>query len=744
MRFLRRRIAGLTAILMATSGAAHAEPAKTDPIVVPPRLDPAPLVDYPEGARGDAEVILILTVEKDGRVRSVTAEKGDEPFAGAATRAAEAWRFQPATREGLPVAAKIRFALTFRAPIAPAPDEPPAPPQEIATAPTKQPAPPPRALEVTVRAEKPAPTVSSLSRAEVRALPGAFGDPFRAIEILPGVTPVVSGLPYFYVRGAPPGNVGYTLDGVRVPYLFHVAVGPSIVNPAMVERVDLYPGGYPARFGRFAGAMVAAETTAPREDFHGEATLRLFDAGAMVEAGFADGKGSALIGGRYSYTAALFSLISPTVHLDYRDYQARISYALTPKDRITLFAFGAYDLLQQERNGISSVVFGSEFYRVDARYDRRLPRGGTLRWGATWGFDQTRVGEQRNAQDLLVGTRVEVVQPLDAELTVRGGLDVQIDRYSADEARWADPDDPGAKLYNSLFPPRADGVLGAWADLRWRPRPSVEITPGVRMDLFRSGAATASAVDPRLSFRVDLTPRVRLLQAYGLAHQTPSFVIPLPGVALANLRGGLQTSVQASAGVEVDLPYATTATVTVFNNVFLDMSDTLGLRVRGNLSTVSARSLGAARGLEVYVRRRLSSQLGGFVSYTLSRSSRSAGEVSFPAAFDRTHVLNMALSYDFGRGFRAGARFTVYTGAPNFGADTDATTETTSTTSTAITRDPAFYRLDLRAEKRWSFPKSRFISLVAEMLNTTLHKEVLSGQEVGPISIPSLGLEGGF
>src|SRR5207249_4000018 len=60
--------------------------------------------------------------------------------------------------------------------------------------------------EILVEAEKTPPAVTSLSKAEVRELPGAFGDPFRAIEALPGVTPIVSGLPYFYVRGAPPGN----------------------------------------------------------------------------------------------------------------------------------------------------------------------------------------------------------------------------------------------------------------------------------------------------------------------------------------------------------------------------------------------------------------------------------------------------------------------------------------------------------------------------------------------------------
>src|SRR5205823_4511533 len=141
--------------------------------------------------------------------------------------------------------------------------------------------------QVFVRGRRPPPMTSTLTRAEVRQLPGAFGDPFRAIEILPGVTPIVSGLPFFYVRGAPPGNVGYFLDGVRVPYLFHVGLGPSVIHPAMVDRVDLYPGGYPARFGRFAGGIVSGETTAPRDDFHGEGNIRLVDVGALAETGFA-------------------------------------------------------------------------------------------------------------------------------------------------------------------------------------------------------------------------------------------------------------------------------------------------------------------------------------------------------------------------------------------------------------------------------------------------------------------------
>ena len=102
-----------------------------------------------------------------------------------------------------------------------------------------------------------------ITRAESRQLPGALADPFRAIEALPGVTPVASGLPYFFVRGAPPGNVGYFFDGIRLPLLFHVFFGPSVLHPSMIQKVDLYRGGYPAEYGRYAGAVVAADLDRP-------------------------------------------------------------------------------------------------------------------------------------------------------------------------------------------------------------------------------------------------------------------------------------------------------------------------------------------------------------------------------------------------------------------------------------------------------------------------------------------------
>ena len=706
---------------------------------MPPQITAPPSIPYPDGGRGDADVVLLLTIAADGHVEAARAIEGDEPFAAAAEAAALSWHFEPARRGDRPISAKVRFEVRFRQPVEPEPAPSTTVPAPPPPAPESRPPEPP--AEVTVRGTRPPPQAVSLSHAEVRQMPGAFGDPFRAIEALPGVTPIVSGLPFFYVRGAPPGNVGYYLDGVRVPYLFHVGLGPSVIHPGLVDRVDLYSGGYPTPFGRFAGGIVAAETEPPRPDFHGEGNVRLFDLGALAETGFADGRGTALISGRYSYTATLFSLLAQDVTLDYRDYQGRISYDVTPNDRLTLFGFGAYDLLANKDNGQKNILFGSEFYRLDGRYEHRFSADGRMRLALTWGLDQTKIpGQPRNVQDYLAGGRLEVSQGLSSHTMLRTGVDVMRDAYRADLQPFSDPDDPDAQRLDQLFPPRDDLAVGAYLDVTYR-SDAFEITPGLRVDFFRSGRAQAVGIDPRLLLRVRLADKVHVIHAFGIAHQPPSFVIPVPGLAVGQLQGGLQTAVQASAGVELELPEATVASVTVFDNIFLNMSDTLGVRQNDTDALDEPRSQGSALGVELYLRRKLTRRLGGFLTYTLSRSMRSMGNDHFPSAFDRTHVVGAALAFDMGNNWRAGARLSLYSGAPQVPSSGSLIPPPRGASPP---RDPLFYRLDLRLEKRWVLSPTAWIAFVAEMMNATLRQEVVSDQVIGPVSIPSLGVEAAF
>jgi TonB family protein len=756
MRTLTRALAVLVAVLGMGAGRARADPLDAPveaPVLVSDLDVPYPRAALEAGIRERVEVTLILELDAAGNVERASVALPERPeFIEAALDAARLLRFEPARRAGRAVSARIKFRLAFEPPPEPPPQNDVAAPTPAPPGPTPHPEkivlPPAEPLEVTVHGKALPPAVSTYTRAEVRQIPGAFGDPFRAVETLPGVTPVASGIPYFFVRGAPPGNVGYLFDGIRVPYLYHVGFGPSVIQPALVERVDLYPGGYPARVGRFAGGVVDATATEPSPKWHGEANLRLFDAGALAEAGFADGRGTVLLGGRYSYTGALLSLVSPDIRLDYRDAQARVTYDVTPRDRIGITSFGSYDLLAQRSPSraapggeIETIEFGTEFYRADLRYEHFFDDGRFL-GAVTLGFDRTNVGflagEPRNVVDRSVAARTQVETKATDGVVLRGGADVALDAYRVESSRYGDPDDPERQRFERVFAPRNDVVVGGWVDAVLEVTPRIEVTPGVRVDAFRSGSATSVGVDPRVAARFRVARNVRVVHAYGLVHQPPSFVLPLSALAPISAGTPLQKSAQASAGVEVELGDGMLATGTLFYNAFFDTSDALTFVPDDGPPDYEARAQGSSYGAEFHFKRQLTKRLGGFVSYTLSRSIRSIGNRTFVSGFDRTHVANAAVGYDLGRGFRPGARVVFYTGTPTQTASGDAS----GSSSTA--RDKPFYRLDVRMEKRWKLGGSAWISLVLEVMNATLRKENFSGEEVGPITIPSIGAEGGF
>ena len=772
--------------------------------IVPPRPLTELTAAYPAQGNGDATVVLTLTVEPDGSVSGVAASETNEPFSSQAIAAAHGWHFQPATRRGAVVRARIRVQIEFHPPAAEVPEAAEASPPEPAGAnePSSRRTPSvARPVEIEVRGVKMDPSrTASLSRAEVRQIPGTFGDPFRAVEIMPGVTPIISGLPFFFVRGAPPGNVGYFLDGIRVPLLFHIGAGPSVVHPGLIERVDLYPGGYPARYGRFSGGIVAGETTPPATDLRGEYNVRAFDAGALLAIPFADHRGELLLAGRYAFTAALFSLLSPQTKLDYWDYQARASYSPTPKDTFSVFSFGSYDFLGERTASRTITLFGTEFHRVDARYDRTLSANGKLRLAVSAGLDRSQLPDDRFVRNRSLGARSEMSLRLTPDALLRFGTDVALDSY--DVQINTTEFGPAAARAASLFPTRSDLASGVRADLVVDLSRRFQIVPGLRFDYFSSQGQSAVAVDPRFSTRLEVTRRLSLLTTFGLAHQPPAFVVPLPGFQPGGLRGGLQLAVQESVGLDYDLGDATNLTATVFHNGFFNMSDPLGATPRevsgcvpgsfpgdslagdrgadptsgrsgpcgtprftegtvgpdrsggsgqgadgaGTTTTanaLAARTNGRAYGLELFLKRRLTSRLGGFLSYTLSRSVRTFENSEFVASFDRTHVVNAALAFNLGRNWRAGTRVTFYTGLP----------KAYDPTNPGATRLPAFFKLDLRVEKRWQLGPRAYLSAIAEWMNATLSKEAISTtctlngcetQTVGPITIPSLGIEGGF
>jgi hypothetical protein len=617
-----------------------------------------------------------------------------------------------------------------------------------------------------------------LGRREIREMPGVLNDPFRSIEISPGVTPIATGIPYYFVRGAPPGNLGTYYEGVSVPLLFHVGAGPGVLPAPLVDHVDLHLGPYPVSLGRIAGGVVDAKATDPTPDrWHGEGTFRVLDMGGFVEGPIAEGA-TVLVGGHGSIGTAILSALVPEVDLGYADYQTRLALDTSSRDRVTVLAFGSYDYLAAPNTTeLDDVLLDSDFHRLDARWDHRESERTTTRLGATVGLDRSRGQSVEQANDWKIGMRGHVIHAIDGAV-LRAGGDIAIDAVDTEfaptpcegfesrgvpcplglrETYAASMEGQLDRTFRQLFPDRTDVAVGGWADAQIALGPRSTITPGVRVDVYTSMGESDIGVDPRLMGRFGVGEHLHLVPAIGIASQPPGFP-PVPGLVVGGLPGPLQRSLQSSFGVERRFgPIA--AEMAVFRQAIFNVNDPLGGERGGGFNTdrFLRRSTGDAYGLELSALGPLRRDLFFYAAYTLSRSTRranadeavAAGGVpaTIPAAYDRTHVGQLALLYDFGRGWRGGLRYMFYTGFPadeiNPYRDRVVDPERTS----------PFFRMDARISKRWVLGATSWVGVVFDMQNVTLAKETFDVQcddldcdprKFGPIAIPTLALEAGF
>jgi hypothetical protein len=477
-----------------------------------------------------------------------------------------------------------------------------------------------------------------------------------------------------------------------VPSLFHFALGPAVIHPYFLEGLEFYPGGYPARYGRFVSGVVAASTTVPPADrVHGSVDVRLFDAGVMVSTPVDGGRGTLAVAGRYGYPGALLSALQEEVKLSYWDYQARFEHPLGP-GRLTLFALGASDVLEPKAGVIFNTASPQRtalmFHRLQARWRVALG-GGTFAAAVSLGLDQTAAplwDSSVAVHGRSLSPRLSYWRPLgQAELEI--GADGELQDFRTEHASLVQ------RLGSRLV-----------------------VSPGVRVDGYSDGEAQAIDVGPRLQVRVRAANAVWLQASGGRFNQMPSMPVQLPGVegfGLAQL--GLQTSWQGSAGVQADLPrdLAITATGFVQRTQLTDIRDPeLGDPLLDDFLT---RRDALSYGLELMVRRPPSARLHGWLSYTLSRAERAfEGGVIAPADWDQRHVLNLVAGYRLGA-YRVGGRYHLHTGRP---------VKVDGTQPPDYARLPPFQQLDLRVDRR--FILDRFtLEVYLELVNLTLTRQVV-------------------
>ena len=139
---------------------------------------------------------------------------------------------------------------------------------------------------VTGQSRRPTFNVATLSTKELQSIPSLGGKPdvMKAIQLLPGIQSQNEGSSLIMVRGGNPGENLYLLDNVALIYVNHLGGFMSVFNPDMINSIDVYKGGFPARYGgKLSSIMDIAQREGSSEGFRGSFSVGVTDASLSLE-----------------------------------------------------------------------------------------------------------------------------------------------------------------------------------------------------------------------------------------------------------------------------------------------------------------------------------------------------------------------------------------------------------------------------------------------------------------------------
>ncbi len=191
------------------------------------------------------------------------------------------------------------------------------------------------------------PSEISLSGNDAKNLASVLADdPLRAVQALPGITSDDDFNSRFSLRAADYSRVGLYLDDVLLHQPFHMIEGEdgtgslTIVNGDVLDNLDVQSGVYPALYGDSTAAAVDIQT---REGSQDKPSFRLTasasNSGALGEGPLGKGhQGDWIFSVRKSYLQYIVDRVASdsAFAIGFWDYQGRVTYNLTRKNRVSL------------------------------------------------------------------------------------------------------------------------------------------------------------------------------------------------------------------------------------------------------------------------------------------------------------------------------------------------------------------------------------------------------------------------
>ncbi|HET7812185.1 MAG TPA: TonB-dependent receptor, partial [Steroidobacteraceae bacterium] len=119
-----------------------------------------------------------------------------------------------------------------------------------------------------------------LRTSDIEQVPGSHDDALRALHALPGFASNASGRPY--IRGSLANDILFRYDGITLLDPFHLKNFQSLISaidPAAVDRMEVFSGGFPVRYGTRSGGVIDIAAPGLASGYENRAGVSLISGG---------------------------------------------------------------------------------------------------------------------------------------------------------------------------------------------------------------------------------------------------------------------------------------------------------------------------------------------------------------------------------------------------------------------------------------------------------------------------------
>ncbi len=593
------------------------------------------------------------------------------------------------------------------------------------------------------------PSVRALDADELSGIPELGDDVLRVANHLPGTASIgISAKPH--IRGGLQDELLILFNNVELLEPFHLKDFQNVFasfNPSLIDRVDVYTGGFPARFGDRMSGVMDIQPALPTSAFKAELMLSLLTASASATGMSRDGRARwAASARRGNLDFVLDQVDRSTGDPEYSDYFATFAYQLTPASELEV-GFIAYDdnvLLKDLDDGDGELADSryENFYtwaQLHHDFSARSYGSTVLSFGTIdhdrQGFindedpeeGSSRLDDERHFDVFSLSHRHHLDLSDAVAVELGGRLNYQEGDYDsrAEFLRGALGDIIGLPpIEQRLVRTSPSGTSGGfYTAFRIRPVDRLLLELGGRWDFQDYGRTFDRQFSPRFSSRLDLAEHTHLRLSAGRFYQPEQIHELQAADGVADFQAP-QYADHYIIGLDQEFPQAGLSlrvegfvknvrdTKLRFENLFnpwVLMPEITSDRVA--LAPQKARS----RGFEISAGYEPSDRLNTWASYSYASSDDRLNDAWVPRSWDQEHTLSTGLIWRPGQ-WTVSAALIWHSGwrttrPPELVAEGE-------TPELARNADelPSYVSLDAKIARTWQFSRNS-VTLFAEITN---------------------------